>query len=66
MSPVAFAAVCAHTARWRGTAGRVNIVFLDGHAEPLAGNYVGCGIGFVEHGDVRWRVPGSNWDSAQH
>ncbi len=46
--------------------GLVNIGFLDSHVESLAGNYIGCNIGFVEHSDVRWRVPGSGWDSAQH
>jgi prepilin-type processing-associated H-X9-DG protein len=46
--------------------GRVNIVFLDGHLEALVKTYVGCGTGFVEHADVRWRVPGSKWSSAQH
>ncbi len=46
--------------------GRVNICFLDGHVDTLPGSYVGCGLGFVEHSDIRWRVPGSAWDSAQH
>ena len=46
--------------------GRVNICFLDGHVDALLGSYVGCGIGFVEHPDIRWRVPNSLWASAQH
>jgi prepilin-type processing-associated H-X9-DG protein/prepilin-type N-terminal cleavage/methylation domain-containing protein len=41
--------------------GRVNIVFLDGHAESLPGNYVGCGIGDPQLANVRWLVPGSTW-----
>ncbi len=46
--------------------GRVNICFLDGHVETFLGTYVGCGIGFVEHADIHWQVPGSTWSSAQH
>ena len=46
--------------------GKANICFLDGHAEAFAGTYVGCGTGFIEHDDIRWRVPGSAWQSAQH
>ena len=46
--------------------GRVNICFLDGHVDTLPGTYVGCGLGFVEHSDIRWRVQGSSWASAQH
>jgi len=46
--------------------GQVNIGFLDGHVVALSAAYVGCGIGFVERPDVRWRVPGSTWASAQH
>ena len=45
---------------------RVNIAFLDGHIDSPLGSYVGCNIGFVEHPDIRWRVPNSLWDSAQH
>jgi prepilin-type N-terminal cleavage/methylation domain-containing protein/prepilin-type processing-associated H-X9-DG protein len=41
--------------------GFVNICFLDGHTATLAGSYVGCGIGLVEHPDIRWKVPGSAW-----
>lgn len=46
--------------------GKVNIGFLDGHAQAFSAAYIGCGIGFVEHDDVHWRVPGSAWQSAQH
>jgi prepilin-type processing-associated H-X9-DG protein/prepilin-type N-terminal cleavage/methylation domain-containing protein len=46
--------------------GNVNICFLDGHVQKFPGAYVGCGIGFVQHPDIRWQVPGSPWSSAQH
>ena len=45
---------------------RVNIAFLDGHIDSPLGSYVGCNIGFIEHPDIRWRVPNSQWASAQH
>jgi prepilin-type processing-associated H-X9-DG protein len=42
-------------------AGRVNIVFLDGHVEAPSSSYVGCGVGDPQRPDVRWIVPGSSW-----
>jgi general secretion pathway protein G len=43
----------------------VNICFLDGHAEPIAGSYIGCGTGLIEQPDVRWHPPGNTWNSAR-
>ena len=37
----------------------VNICFLDGHVEAIAGSYIGCGTGLIPHEDVRWLPPGS-------
>jgi prepilin-type N-terminal cleavage/methylation domain-containing protein/prepilin-type processing-associated H-X9-DG protein len=41
--------------------GRVNTSFLDGHVVAFDAAYVGCGIGFVQHPDVRWQPPNSPW-----
>ena len=43
----------------------VNICFLDGHVEGIDPAYIGVGTGLIEHPDVRWRPPGSTWNSAQ-
>jgi prepilin-type processing-associated H-X9-DG protein len=43
----------------------VNICFLDGHVDAIPAAYIGCGKGVIEHTDVRWLPPGSNWNSAQ-
>jgi prepilin-type N-terminal cleavage/methylation domain-containing protein/prepilin-type processing-associated H-X9-DG protein len=43
----------------------VNICFLDGHVEPIAGSYIGVGTGLIEHPDIRWHPPGSPWNSAR-
>ncbi len=43
----------------------VNICFLDGHAEPIPGSYIGCGIGLIEQPDVRWHPPGNTWNGAR-
>jgi len=43
----------------------VNICFLDGHVEAIAGSYIGVGTGLIEHPDVHWHPPGSTWNSAQ-
>ena len=34
--------------------GQVNLLFLEGHVQPYAGSYVGCGVGDPHHDDVRW------------
>lgn len=47
-------------------AGRVNICFVDGHVDSFTAAYAGIGTGFIEHADLRWRVPNSQWASAQH
>jgi prepilin-type processing-associated H-X9-DG protein len=39
----------------------VNIAFLDGHVESLAGNEVGCRIGDPDRPDVRWFPENSKW-----
>lgn len=36
--------------------GHANVVFVDGHAESIPGDYLGCGSGERNHTDVRWRV----------
>lgn len=43
----------------------VNICFLDGHVEPISGQYIGCGTGLAERPDVRWHPPDSTWNGAQ-
>jgi prepilin-type N-terminal cleavage/methylation domain-containing protein/prepilin-type processing-associated H-X9-DG protein len=35
-------------------AGRVNLLFLDGHVQGFAGSYVGCGVGDPRRADVSW------------
>jgi prepilin-type processing-associated H-X9-DG protein/prepilin-type N-terminal cleavage/methylation domain-containing protein len=57
-SVLPFAAAFSPVARHDG---RVNLVFLDGHAGSFPGMYVGCGVGDPQRGDVRWLVPGSTW-----
>ncbi len=43
----AYSVIARHSAR-------VNLLFLTGHVQTFAGSYVGCGIGDLEHDDVRW------------
>ena len=44
--------------------GSACVVFCDGHAACLKGDYLGCGKGPLVHDDVRWEVvPGSNTNS---
>lgn len=33
-----------------------NVALLDGHVQAFAGDYLGCGSGGIEHGDVRWQT----------
>lgn len=33
---------------------RVNLLFLAGSVQSVAGSYVGCGVGDPKHDDVRW------------
>ena len=44
---------------------RVNLLFLTGQVQSLAGAYVGCGIGDPQHDDVRW-LTGTASDAAAH
>ena len=37
-------------------AGRANVVFVDGHVQSFAADYLGCGTGAVEHDDIRWQT----------
>jgi len=37
-------------------AGRANVVFLDGRVQSFAGDYLGCGVGAIEHPDIRWQT----------
>ena len=37
-------------------AGRANVVFVDGHVQSFAGDYLGCGTGAIEHDDIRWQT----------
>lgn len=41
--------------------GRVNLAFLDGHVASFPADELGCGKGFTERSDVRWKVPDSPW-----
>src|SRR5665213_318250 len=43
----------------------INICFLDSHVEAVAGSYIGCGTGLIEHPDIHWHPPGNTWDSAR-
>jgi prepilin-type processing-associated H-X9-DG protein len=43
----AYSAIARH-------ASRINLLFLDGQVQSLAGAYVGCGKGDPGRGDVRW------------
>jgi prepilin-type processing-associated H-X9-DG protein/prepilin-type N-terminal cleavage/methylation domain-containing protein len=36
--------------------GRANVVFVDGHVQAFAGEYLGCGAGAIEHPDIRWQT----------
>jgi prepilin-type processing-associated H-X9-DG protein/prepilin-type N-terminal cleavage/methylation domain-containing protein len=36
--------------------GRANVVFVDGHVQSFAGDYLGCGTGAIERPDVRWET----------
>ena len=36
--------------------GRANVVFVDGHVQSFAGDYLGCGTGAIEHDDIRWQT----------
>jgi len=35
---------------------RANVTFLDGHAQNFAGDYLGCGLGAIEHPDIHWQT----------
>ena len=37
-------------------AGRANVVFVDGHVQSFAGEYLGCGTGAIERPDIRWQT----------
>jgi len=37
-------------------AGRANVVFVDGHVQSFASDYLGCGTGAIEHDDIRWQT----------
>jgi prepilin-type N-terminal cleavage/methylation domain-containing protein len=45
--------------------GRVNILFLAGQVNSLAGAYVGCGVGDPNRDDVRW-LTGTDSDANAH
>lgn len=45
--------------------GRVNICFVDGHVAAFDAKYIGIGAGLIEHDDVRWHPPNSQWNSAR-
>ena len=36
--------------------GRANVVFVDGHVQSFAGEYLGCGVGEQERLDIRWQT----------
>lgn len=44
---------------------RVNLLFLAGQVQSLAGSYVGCGVGDPKHDDVRWLTGTSSDSQAQ-
>ena len=42
---------------------RVNILFLAGGVQSLAGDYIGCGVGDPRRDDVRWLTGTDSDDS---
>jgi prepilin-type N-terminal cleavage/methylation domain-containing protein len=45
--------------------GRINLLFLAGRVQSLAGSYVGCGVGDPKLADVRW-LTGTASDATAH